>query len=89
MLLTFSNEKVEQRQRDGVSREHVVTAGADAAHGHAGAAPDVVGLLQPPAPHRQVVGRRVRARLALEVRPRHRQRCDQHRETPQQEHCAG
>lgn len=68
--------------------EHVVAAGAYAADGHAGAAPDVVGLAQAAAPHREVVGGRVRARLALQVRPGNRQRRDQHREAPQQEYSA-
>lgn len=88
MTLTFSDEKVEQRQRNGVPREHVVTARAYPSYRHSGTAPYIVGLAQTPAPHGEIVCGRVEPRLTLQVRPRHRQRRYQHRETAQQKHCS-
>lgn len=72
-----------------MSREHVVSAGPDTADGHPSPAPDFVGLPDPPAPHGEVVRGGVGPRLALQMRPRHREGGDQHREAPEKEHGAG
>lgn len=70
--------------------EHVVAAGANSSHRHAGARPDGVSLAEAPAPISEGFRVRVRvvARRALEVAARHAQRRDQHRDTAQQEHSA-
>lgn len=61
-----------------MAREHVIPAGAYPAHGHARAAPDVVGLPEPPPPHGEIISGRVEARLALQVGPRHGERRYKH-----------
>lgn len=41
---TFGYEKIQRRQGDGVSAEHVVAARPHALNGHAGSAPDYIRL---------------------------------------------
>lgn len=62
----LSDEKIEQREYNGMSTEHVVTTSSNALHGHATTLPDDVCLDQSFRPTT------IRSGLALQVAARHR-----------------
>lgn len=92
LILTFCDEKVEHRKRDGVPAEHVIPTRSYALYAHACASPDDIGVRHfcgQVAEQRGTFLGRIVTRLTLKMGTGDAQRRYQHRDASEEEYCTG